>query len=287
MNFFHTILFLTIFIYSTTAQVPQSERDALIALYNSTNGDDWLVKTNWDTDPNSISDVSTWFGITVNEGHVTKVVLTYNNLQGIIPPEISDLNLKEINLDNNQLTGGVEHLANMISLRILSLNTNNFTGEISANNLINLSAFYIRENDFTRVYLQNGYNEDVYYFATLGNPNLTCIFIDDVEYVNEDWRHDTEVSTYVQTQAECDALVNNVKKIEDLKDHFSIYPIPLKNQFSLVSDLKVNQIELFDVTGKRVIQTNKKSFNVSHLVKGTYILKIMTEHGIFVKKIIK
>jgi len=38
---------LILFAGVANAAIPQSERDALIALYNSTNGDSWTTKTNW------------------------------------------------------------------------------------------------------------------------------------------------------------------------------------------------------------------------------------------------
>ena len=46
---------------SSFAQVPQIERDALIVLYDSTNGNNWNNNTDWLS-----ADVSTWYGITVS-----------------------------------------------------------------------------------------------------------------------------------------------------------------------------------------------------------------------------
>jgi hypothetical protein len=65
--------------------VPQEERDALIALYYSTNGDHWNTNSNWLGAPGS---ESTWFGVTVetinSEDHVTKISLINNKLSGSI-----------------------------------------------------------------------------------------------------------------------------------------------------------------------------------------------------------
>jgi len=60
------------------SDVPQSEADALITLYNATNGPSWTNKTNWLTS----SVVGSWYGITVSGGHVTQVSLGNNNLNG-------------------------------------------------------------------------------------------------------------------------------------------------------------------------------------------------------------
>ena len=47
----------------------------------------WTDKTNWLTD----SDLSTWYGVTVSNGRVTKLELKENNLTGAIPPELGNL----------------------------------------------------------------------------------------------------------------------------------------------------------------------------------------------------
>src|SRR3990167_9472630 len=62
------------------SDVPQSEADALITLYNATNGPSWTNKTNWLTS----SVVGSWYGITVSGGHVTQISLYNNNLNGSV-----------------------------------------------------------------------------------------------------------------------------------------------------------------------------------------------------------
>lgn len=57
-----------------------SDREALLALYHSTNGAGWKNSTNWNTH----ADISLWHGVKVNnQGSVVELSLTYNNLQGI------------------------------------------------------------------------------------------------------------------------------------------------------------------------------------------------------------
>ena len=62
------------------SDVPQSEGDALIWLYQHTTGPNWTNKTNWLVTPT----VANWFGVTVTLGHVTSVVLPANGLAGNI-----------------------------------------------------------------------------------------------------------------------------------------------------------------------------------------------------------
>ncbi len=79
-----------------TAQVPQIERDAIMALYNSTDGANWTDNTNW----GSGNPVSTWYGITVENiggnDHITAIILYNNNLGGLPTSDWS--NLSELKL---------------------------------------------------------------------------------------------------------------------------------------------------------------------------------------------
>jgi len=56
--------------------VIESDYNALVALYNSTNGANWTDNTNWLTN----ADVSTWYGVTVSGDRVTGISLNSTNL---------------------------------------------------------------------------------------------------------------------------------------------------------------------------------------------------------------
>ena len=127
------LLIISIVFYTLQAQVPQSERDALIAIYNATNGASWNYASNWNTS----NPVNTWNGITVNningEDHVTEVELFYNNLSGNIPTEIGNLTqLTKLTVTGNQgLSGNIPiEIGNLTQLTDLDLNFNNLSGNI-------------------------------------------------------------------------------------------------------------------------------------------------------------
>ena len=118
---------------------PETDRAALVALYNATDGENWLDRTNW------LSDAPTgeWSGVTTNaNGRITGLGLDNNQLSGEIPSELGNLtNLEYLSLYDNQLTGEIPaELGNLTNLEGLSLSSNQLTGEIPAElgNLTNL-----------------------------------------------------------------------------------------------------------------------------------------------------
>ena len=105
-----------------------SDRQALIALYNATDGEDWTNNENWLTD----EPLGEWQGVTVIDGRVTGVNLVDNQLWGPIPPELGDLSsLEELDLSLNRLTGPIPpELGNLFTLGQLNLADNWLAGPI-------------------------------------------------------------------------------------------------------------------------------------------------------------
>ena len=124
------------------------DRDALIALYNATDGDNWTVS--WDLN----ADISTWAGITLNtEGRVRTLILDSRNLTGEIPNEIGNLTeLEWMDLGRNNLTGEIpEQFGNLLKLERLNLRTNQLTGNVPSElgNLSNLEILLLNSNNLT------------------------------------------------------------------------------------------------------------------------------------------
>ena len=125
----------------------RTEREALVALYKATGGDNWKNNTNWCTD----APISSWYGITTG-GELG----------------LSDYadNVCEIVLDNNNLTGAITSELYVFSqLKLLFVPWNNISGiDISHNyNLESIACF------------RNNIKE----LDTDNNPNLTVINCDE------------------------------------------------------------------------------------------------------------
>ena len=102
------------------ADIPAIERATLIALYNSTNGDNWSDNSGWN---GALGTECSWYGVTCTGDSVTQLSLISNQLTGSIPAELGNLtNLQRLNLSTNQLTGSIPvELMNMTSLDFLDI----------------------------------------------------------------------------------------------------------------------------------------------------------------------
>ncbi len=109
--------------------VEVSERDALVALFESTGGSGWINRDGWLSD----AEPGNWYGVDTNsQGHVTRIVLNKNNLVGAIPSELGGLvHLSRLSLRRNGLTGEIPaELGRIARIDTLDLFTNGLSGAI-------------------------------------------------------------------------------------------------------------------------------------------------------------
>jgi len=105
--------------WNAYAAILSDERTALVELYNSTNGDNWIKNTDW---LGEVGTECTWYGVTCDAGgnYVMEITLASNNLDGAIPDSVESFtNLESLDLKSNRLTGSVPAeltgLSNLIS----------------------------------------------------------------------------------------------------------------------------------------------------------------------------
>ena len=79
--------------------------------------------------------------------------------------------------------------------------------------------------------------------------------------------------------------VNNINFTEaDIK----VYPNPTAAILNVKSpNISLENITIFDLLGKEVMNTNQTKINVSNLKSGVYLIKISTDSGVLTKRFIK
>jgi len=134
---------------SPTGAVDDVERDALMALYNSTDGANWIQNDGWDTEDPYCS----WDGVSCGLNYLGALVLLNNNLNGPIPAELGNLSsLGYLDLRNNQLSGPIPaELGKLSSLVGFWLNNNQLSGPIPAElgNLSSLGVLWLNDNQLS------------------------------------------------------------------------------------------------------------------------------------------
>ena len=120
--------------------VENPDRAALVALYNATDGPNWVNNKNWLTN----APLGGWYGVDTDaSGRVVGLNLSgdwdsearkdvTHGLSGPIPRELGDLtSLRQLILHNNDLRGPIPpELGNLASLEFLSLSHNSLRGTI-------------------------------------------------------------------------------------------------------------------------------------------------------------
>jgi Leucine-rich repeat (LRR) protein len=133
------------------ADTSVKEKNALEAVYNSTNGPGWRSSANWLTGDPCTND---WYGVTCDQdSHVTQLELIDNNLVATIPAEIGDLEYLEV-LDfwGNELLGSIPYqMGNLDKVWFLDLGSNQLSGNIpsSLGGMRNLVELWLEDNQLS------------------------------------------------------------------------------------------------------------------------------------------
>ncbi len=192
--------------------------------------------------------------------------------------------LTELWSSTNQLTS-LDVSANS-SLTLLTCSSNQLTNlDVSTNTALTFLA--CEYNQLKNLDVRNGNNANFIFFNAISNSDLTCIYVDDATWSTTNWTGIDASSTFVETEAECDAL--DVKVISD--NGLIIYPNPTKETFSINTDNKIESIKVYDVFGKIIFEKTAVNqydmIDLSHCKKGIYIIRVQTDKNIITSKIVK
>jgi hypothetical protein len=148
-----------------------------------------------------------------------------------------------------------------------------------------LTALFCYTNQLTSLDVRNGNNTNLSTFNSTSNSNLTCIYVDDASYSTANWTNIDPASTFVNNEAECEALsiVDNAFELD-----VTIYPNPTDNYLFIEGNKNPISISIYNLLGAEVIsKSNTDKIDVSELSNGVYIIKISDGIGQTDRKFIK
>lgn len=135
------------------AAIPQSEREVLLALYESTNGDEWNRNSGWNGAPGT---ECSWYGVSCDDdlAHVVGLsfsgdsVILGNGLEGVLPPLSELTELQRFGASDNDLSGPITFFEGLAHLQLVFVGHNQFTGPIpQLSGFVNLQVFEASDNE--------------------------------------------------------------------------------------------------------------------------------------------
>jgi Leucine-rich repeat (LRR) protein len=132
----------------TVTEIPKTQCQALVDIYNQTNGIDWkdTPSNNWGLTKMPCQ----WQGVTCRDGNVISIKRFNVGLTGILPDLSRLTHLEQLYLFKNQLSGFLQNLTGLTHLKVLSLSANKLSGSIpDLSRLTRLEELYLYQNQLS------------------------------------------------------------------------------------------------------------------------------------------
>lgn len=126
--------------------------------------------------------------------------------------------------------------------------------------------------------------ESMWSMFASGDANQDAVFIDENSSVNPAWSDWVSIK---ELGSETNSLNMLIEGISDttlgVKDLYStastFYPNPSSSQITFKDADKISKVQIYNLAGAIVLETNQKSADVSKLTKGNYIIKQILKDG--------
>jgi len=155
---------------------------------------------------------------------------------------------------------------------------------------------------------QKGDPIDLFAYVENGGDNLTYKwYVNNIinggndPFITVNYAPNTTISVKVQCNSDCLkndyvetsytflGLGENTNIESNPVKHFSIYPNPIKDYVFIQTELSIEKVEIYSLTGTLLIIENNFNgkISISHLPKGVYLLKVYCGKGVVISKIVK
>lgn len=207
---------------------------------------------------------------------------------------LNNNSLKNLRIEFNFFTA--INIQNLNQLQIFGCSYNNISS-LNFDNKPFLEVLYCDNNNLQNLSIQNGANSLLNgtisgtptndKFIATNNPNLRCIYVDDVSNCSSNWLSKDAASFYVSTTQECNLLSTTT----NLNIKFTLSPNPVDNFLNISTsiDLEIYSIKIYTIDGKliQVSYNNFEQLDLSNLVAGIFTIEINTNSGKYFKKLLK
>ena len=230
-----------------------------------------------------VDDLSSAFleSLIIDNNQISQLTTVLNNLPAIKYLSISNnqladlnainnTNLIELNVSNNALTN-LQLSGNLNQLKTFNCNNNLLTDDMdlstmgtaacppqNQNNPLDFCpdaiSINVSNNQLEFVNIQNGVNNNISIFSATGNPDLTCIQVDDVNNIGSNWQKDVTAKYRIDCRfGETYVPDNNFEQA--LMDDVNINVDPILDDYvptaiiETLTNLDINGKNISDLTG--------------------------------------
>ncbi len=225
-----------------------------------------------------------------DENTLTNLDISANTALTILTCDLNQLT--SLDVSNNTLLTEISCGGNQLTSLDVTTNTalislfcgGNQIPSLDVSSNINLERLNCAGNQLTALNVANTNNGNMTLMSAITNSNLTCIQHDNGfnPTTNSNWVKDATASwsTNCANLSVADVSFNNT---------ITMYPNPASTILNITSnDNTIESVEVYNIIGKKVIDTTSQSIDISTLTNGIYITKIKSDNNRFaIKKFVK
>lgn len=95
----------------------------------------------------------------------------------------------------------------------------------------------------------------------------------------------TSVQSTVTINSNYQTLSNEANHFTFNNSHVSLFPNPAKDFVTIMAD-KIKNIEIIDISGKKILETNKNTIDLTSFQSGLYFIRVETDSQSIIEKLI-
>ena len=139
-----------------------------------------------------------------------------------------------------------------------------------------------------QVWVTDGTNSETQQLTNTGMPNVPISNLNFKPIIlnNSMYFGANSASNGVELWKLTETVLSNTN-FELGENNINVYPNPTKDIINIVFENKEVTVEIYDISGKKILRTKDSKIDISHYTNGVYLLKLISNEQTKVQKIIK